>query len=59
MQHKEAVKYTDYISAEVKTLFANECPGYNTKQSDDEVPVMLEQWETQSTPSLPSFLRPL
>ena len=31
----------------------NECPGYDTKQSDGEVPVMLELWEMQSTLSLP------
>ena len=39
----------------------NECPGYDTKQSDGEVPVILELWEMQSTPSLPSLpgsLRP-
>ncbi len=31
----------------------------NSKQSDGEVPVMLEQWEMQSTPSLPSLPGPL
>ena len=31
----------------------NECPGYVTKQSDGEVPAMLEFWGMQSTPSLP------
>ena len=31
----------------------NECPVYETKQSDGEVPVMLELWGMQSTPSLP------
>ena len=35
----------------VKTL-PNECPGYDTKQSDGEVPVI---WKKQSTPSLPSL----
>ena len=34
-------------------------PGYDTKQSDGEVPVMWELWEMQSTPSLPSFPSPL
>ena len=29
---------------------------YDTKQSDGEVPVMLELWGMQSTPSLPSLL---
>ena len=37
-----------------KTLpHCNECPRYDTKQSDGEVPVMQELWETQSSPSLP------
>ena len=39
----------------------NQHPGYDTKQSDGEVPVMLELLEMQSTPSLPSLpglLRP-
>ena len=31
----------------------NECPGYDTKQSDGEVPAVLELWEMRSTPSLP------
>ena len=31
----------------------NKCPGYDNKQSDGEVPVMLELWGMQSTPSLP------
>ena len=31
----------------------NECPGYNTKQSDGEVPVMLELSRTHSLPALP------
>ena len=33
----------------------NKWPGYDTKQSDGEVPVMLELWGMQSTPSLPSL----
>ena len=36
-----------------------ECPGYDTKQSDGEVPVMLEVWGMWSTPSLPSLPGPL
>ena len=31
----------------------NECPRYDTEQSDDEFPVMLELWVMRSTPSLP------
>ena len=37
----------------------NECPGYDTKQSDGEVPAMLELWGMQSTPLLPLLLGPL
>ena len=37
----------------------NECPGYDTKQSDGEVPAMLELWEMQSTPLLPLLPGPL
>ena len=33
----------------------NECPGCDTKQSDDEIPVMLELWGMRSTPSLSSL----
>ena len=39
-----AVVYPDFISAEGKDS-PNECPGYNTKQSDGEVPEMLELLE--------------
>ena len=31
------------------------CPGYDTKQSDGEVPAVLELWGMRSTPSLPSL----
>ena len=31
----------------------NECPGYDIKQYDSEIPVMLELWGIQSVPSLP------
>ena len=33
----------------------NECPGYNTNQSNGEVPVILELWGMRSTPLLPSL----
>ena len=36
----------------------NECPRYDTKQSDGEVLVMLELWGMGSTPSLPSLPGP-
>ena len=31
----------------------NECPGYDTKHSDCEVPVILDLWQMRSTPSFP------
>ena len=37
----------------------NECPGYDIKQSDGEVPVMLELWGIRSTSSLPSVPGPV
>ena len=37
----------------------NECPGFDTNQSDDEVPVMLKLWGMRSTPSLPLLPAPL
>ena len=35
------------------------CPGYDTKQSDGEVPVMLEFWGMWSIPLLPLLPGPL
>ena len=49
-----AAEYTDCISADSP----NKCPGYDTKQSDGEAPVMLELWGMQSTPLLPSLPGP-
>ena len=37
----------------------NECPGYDIKKSEFEVPVLLELWEMRSIPSLPSLPGPL
>ena len=42
-----------------KTPPPNEFPWYDTKQSDGEVPVMLEIWWMRSTPSLPLLPGPL
>ena len=36
----EAAEHTDCFSADSP----NECPGNDTKQSDGEIPVMLELW---------------
>ena len=60
-QSAEFIEYTNSISAEGQDSFPSECPGYYTKQSDDEVPVMLELWgiwSTSLTSSLPSLLWP-
>ena len=37
----------------------NKCPGYDTKQSDGEVPAVLELWGMWSTPSWPLLPGPL
>ena len=55
-QSDGAVEYPDYIAADGLDS-PNECPGYDTKQSDDEASVMLELWRMQST-SLPILLGP-
>ena len=47
-----AVEYTNSISAEGYDPL-NECPGYDTKQSDGMTPVNQKLWGMQSTPSLP------
>ena len=54
-----AAEYTDCTSAEGIRPSPNECPGYDTKQSDGEVPVMLGLWGIWSTPSLPLLPGPL
>ena len=57
-QSAGAVEYTDCFSTEgLKKL--DECPVYDTKQSDGEVPLMLELWGMRSTPSLPLLPGPL
>ena len=43
----------------VRPTPANECSGYDTKQSDGKVPVMLELWGMQSTSLLLLFPGPL
>ena len=52
-QSARAVEYTDYFSAERYPPQPNVCSGYDIKQSDGDVPVMLEVWEMRNTPSLP------
>ena len=53
-QSARAVEYTDCIYVEGYDS-PNECLGYNTKQSDSEVPVMLDLWGMSSDPALQSF----
>ena len=52
-QLAEAVEYTDCFSAEELDPPPNNCPWYDTKQSDAMVPVLLELWGMRTTPSLP------
>ena len=56
-QSTGAVEYTDCTFAGTKN-FPNECPVYDTKQSDGEVLVILELWGVWSTPSLLSLPGP-
>ena len=42
-----------------RTPYPNECPGYDTKQSDGEVPLRLELWGMRCTPLLPLLPGPL
>ena len=55
---QSAAEYTDSFSEEGLDS-SNECPGYETQQSDDEDQVMLELWGIRSTPSCPSLQDPL
>ena len=59
-QSAGAVEYTDCTSSEgLDPPLHNERPGYDTKQSDGEVPAVLELWGMRSTPSSPLLLGPL
>ena len=51
-------EYTDCISTEEQDS-PNKCLVFDTKQSDGEVPVMLELWRMWSTPLLASLPGPL
>ena len=58
-QSAGAVEYTDCTCAEGLAPPPNECPRYDIKQSDGEVPVMMGLWEMQSTPSFrPGMVTP-
>ena len=60
-QSAGAVEYTDCKTSvlDMTSPGYDECPGYDTKQSDAEVPAMLELWGMRSTPSLPLLPGPL
>ena len=58
-QSAGAVEYTDCTSAEGWAPPPYECPRYDIKQSDGEVPAVLELWGMRSTSSLPSLPGPL
>ena len=58
-QSAGAEEYTNCTSAEGVRPTPNECPRYDTKQSDGEVLVMLELWGMHSILSLPSLPGPL
>ena len=51
--------YMLFIFYNSRLNFRDECPGYYTKQSDGEVPVMHELWGMQSISSLPLLPGPL
>ena len=55
-QSAGAVEYHWLHLCNEVTPSPNECPGYDTKQSDSEAPAMPEFWEIWSTSSLPSLL---
>ena len=54
-----AVEYTDCTSAEGMRPHPQRVSCYDTKQSDQKVPVMLELWGMRSTSLLPSLPSPL
>ena len=56
-QSTEAAEYTGCISAE--GYDALKCPGFDTKQSDGEAPIMLERWGMRTIPLLSSLSCPL
>ena len=59
-QSAGAVEYTEcHLSQRGKTLPLTSVLDYDTKQSDGEVPAVLELWRMRSTPSLPSLPGPL
>ena len=51
--------WTPTTSLQKTKTLPNECPGYDIKQSDGEVPIMLEFSGMRNTPSFPSLSGPL
>ena len=58
-QSAGAVEYTDYTASGGVRPTTTKCPGYDTKQSHGEVPVILGFGGKRSTPSLPLLAGPL
>ena len=48
-----------HLCRRIRSPLPSKCPGYDTKQSDGEAPVVLELWEIWSTCSLSSLPGPL
>ena len=57
-QSPGVVEYTDCFSPE-ENIPRNKCPGYDTKQSDADVLIMLVLWKLQSTLLLTLLSGPL
>ena len=56
-QSAAVAEYTNASLQRGKTPY-NDYPEYDTKQTDDEAPLMLELWRMQGTALLPSLLGP-
>ena len=54
-----AAEYTSYFSAKEYNPPLDECPGFDTKQSNGEFSVILELWGIRSTLSLALLPDPL
>ena len=48
-----AISIKEYGSDEFIDYFSAECPGYDSRQCDGELPLMLELWGMQNILSLP------
>ena len=53
------VTFSNIFAQSAEAVEYNECPRYDTKHPDGEVPVILGLWGMWSTPSLPLLPGPL